>query len=193
MNTPSHAILNLTALGKGNFPEYNLLIVLSGIVPDLPIFLFYGWAKLIQKLPESTIWSEAYYGQGWQTAIALFHSIPLAAIALLIGYWLNWQPLQVFSLGLIGHSLLDLPVHHEDAHRHFFPFSNYRFISPFSYWNPAHYGVWVSAIEILLVMGGTIYCWILINSLFGKILMLLVNIAYVILWFLFYFRLAIAS
>ncbi|MDJ1182702.1 hypothetical protein [Roseofilum casamattae] len=188
MNTPSHAILNLALLGKAKFPQYNLLIAFGGIAPDIPIFLFYGWAKLIAKLPESQIWSEAYYEPGWQTFIALSHSIPLATIILILAYWIDWQWLQLFCLSLICHSLLDLPVHHDDAHRHFFPFSNYRFNSPFSYWDVNHYGVWVSLVEMLLVIAATYYYWGNITSWFGKGTMLFVNIAYVVLWFLFYFR-----
>jgi len=39
---------------------------------------------------------------------------------------------------------------------HFFPFSDYQFISPISYWDPAHFGLWISALEVaLMVMGST--------------------------------------
>lgn len=48
----------------------------------------------------------------------------------------------------------DLPLHHDDAHRHLFPFSDWRFESPVSYWDPAHYGGYVAALETLLVAVG---------------------------------------
>ena len=84
MNTPSHAILNLVILGKATHPEANLLIVLGGILPDIPIFLFYGWAKLIAKMPEHLIWSQGYYSPMMQAIVAISHSIPLAMIGLAI-------------------------------------------------------------------------------------------------------------
>lgn len=58
------------------------------------------------------------------------------------------------------HCLIDLPVHHDDAHRHFFPFSEYRFFSPVSYWDPQHFGNYVLTVEIVLtlILGG--YLWV---------------------------------
>jgi hypothetical protein len=35
---------------------------------------------------------------------------------------------------------LVLPLHHDDGHRHLFPLLDWRFESPISYWDPAHYG-----------------------------------------------------
>ena len=66
--------------------------------------------------------------------------------------------LALFSSMLL-HVLGDLPVHHDDAHRHFFPFSDWRFASPVSYWDPAHYGRWFSLFELALVLGASLYLW----------------------------------
>jgi hypothetical protein len=46
----------------------------------------------------------------------------------------------------------DLPLHHEDAHRHFLPFTNWRFISPVSYWDPEYHGRIIAVIEILFTL-----------------------------------------
>ncbi|MEB3342561.1 hypothetical protein [Okeania sp.] len=178
MNTPSHAIINLTLLTKPQLPQANLAIVIGGTLPDIPIFIFYFWAKFIAHLPKAKIWSEAYYQPLVQDVIATFHSIPLAMIGLLISYYLGWQIMQVFCISLVWHSLLDFPVHNNDAHRHFFPFSNYRFISPISYWNPNHYSSIVAFVEILLVLLATLRVFPEINSVLGKGLIILVNIFY---------------
>lgn len=184
MNTPSHAIINLalvgTVLEKQGLPSPNLLIALGSIFPDLPIFVFYFWAKVIARLPEAQIWSEAYYYPIVQNIVSLCHSIPLAAIGLLIAIFYRWPLGQIFCISLILHSLGDLPVHNDDAHRHFFPFSNYRFISPISYWDPRHYGKIVSFLEICLVFLATIKIIPHINSLFGRIVIIIINIFY---WF----------
>jgi hypothetical protein len=178
MKTPSHAIINLAILGRTQHSEWNLLIVTGGILPDIPIFLFYFWAKYIARLPAATIWSKAYYEPFVQNIVALFHSIPLAGIGWLVAYYLGWPSVQILFLSIILHSLGDLPVHNDDAHRHFFPFSNYRFISPFSYWDRKHYGSIVSLVEMLLVLLSTYRVFGLVNSYFGKGLLILVNIFY---------------
>jgi len=188
MNTPSHAIINLVLLTKPQLPQANLAIVIGGILPDIPIFIFYFWVKFIARLPEAKIWSEAYYQPLIQNLVAIFHSIPLAIIGLLISYYFGWQILQVICISLVLHSLLDLPVHNDDAHRHFFPFSNYRFISPISYWDPKHYGSIVALIEILLVLLATLRVFPGINSFVGKGLMILVNIFYWSSYIYFYLR-----
>ena len=188
MKTPSHAIINLAILGSNQHSELNLLIVTGGILPDIPIFLFYFWAKYIARLPEATIWSKAYYEPVVQNIVALFHSIPLAAIGWLIACYFGWQSVQILFISIILHSLGDLPVHNDDAHRHFYPFSNYRFISPFSYWDRNHYGSIVSFIEMLLVLLSTFRVFGFVSSYVGKVLLILVNCFYFLGALFFYAR-----
>ncbi|MBE9163691.1 MULTISPECIES: hypothetical protein [Microcoleaceae] len=193
MKTPSHAIINLAILGRAQHSELNLLIVTGGILPDIPIFLFYFWAKYIARLPEATIWSTAYYEPFVQNIVALFHSIPLAVIGWVIADYFGWQSVQILFLSMILHSLGDLPVHNDDAHRHFFPFSNYRFISPISYWDRKHYGSIVSVVEMLLVLLSTFRVFGFVHSYIGKGLLILVNGFYLIGAVSFYLRSLVSS
>ena len=188
MNTPSHAIINLTVLGKAKFPQFNLAIVFGGILPDIPIFIFYFWAKFIARLPEAKIWGEAYYQPFVHNTVALFHSIPLALIGWAIAYYFKSELFQLIFLSMVLHSLLDLPVHHDDAHRHFLPFSNYKFISPISYWDPRHYGNIVAFVEMMMVLFATFRVFSWVSSPVGKILMVSVNVVYLIGYFLWYVR-----
>lgn len=186
MNTPSHYILNLAFLGKTIAPKNNIAIAIGAILPDVPIFIFYFVAKFIYKLPESKIWSEAYYEVFWQNTIALFHSIPLALIGAIIFFRLDWKPGMILCISMICHSLLDLPVHHDDAHRHFFPFSNYRFISPFSYWDVNHYGRIVALIELSLVLVVNPIVIGLLNSPVTKGIVIAIDLFYLLGYFRFY-------
>jgi len=95
---------------------------------------------------------------------------------------------QILFISMILHSLGDLPVHNDDAHRHFFPFSNYRFISPLSYWDRKHYGSIVSLVEMFLVLLSTYHVFGWVNSYVGKILLILVNGFYLIRTLFFYVR-----
>ena len=186
MNTPSHAILNLTLLSQSPSIPFALPIALGAVLPDARIFVLYFWAKFVRRQPESKIWRETYGLPFWQNLVAAFHSIPLALIGFAIPHYWGWHSGEIIFLSMIFHSLLDLPVHNHDAHRHFFPFSNYRFISPLSYWDRQHYGEIVSFVEKLLVLGATIYIFRSIDSWLGKGLLIAVNLFY---WLIFlYFR-----
>lgn len=177
MNTPSHAILNL-ALLIDQQPQAALSIVVGAILPDAPIFALYLWAKLIRQASEQEIWTVLYWQPFWQNLTATVHSIPLALIGIAIAHYCRWQWVEIFCLSVLFHAFLDLPVHHDDAHRHFFPFSNYRFISPISYWDSKHYGGVVSAIERLSVLVATLYVLPKIDSWFGKGFAIAVNLIY---------------
>lgn len=183
MNTPGHYILNLALLGKIIPATENLAIALGAILPDLPIFVFYFVAKFIYKIPEGKIWSEAYYEPVWQNTVALFHSIPVALIGAAIFYRLDYKPGIILCVSLVCHSLLDLPVHHDDAHRHFFPLSNYRFISPFSYWDSNHHGRIVAFMEMALVLGVNPLVLSLLNSPWTKGIVIAIDLFYLFGYF----------
>lgn len=155
MNTPSHWLFNVALLGRDAVSDARWAIALGAIAPDIPIFIFYAVSKGIYQLPEAQIWREAYYEPGWQLVVAIGHSLPLAGLGLLLSLWFRWEIGIVFCISLICHSLLDLPVHHDDAHRHFFPLSDFRFESPLSYWDVNHYGRWVAGVELLGALAAT--------------------------------------
>ena len=184
MNTPSHVILNLALLGRRSRSHFNSPIFWGAMVPDLAMFGFYGWAKLVAKMDEATIWREAYYDPFWQTVFDVGNSIPLALLVIAIALWVgkrypNWQPFTtgtiVLSASVILHCLGDLPVHVDDGHRHFWPLSNFRFESPISYWDPNHHGGIVALIEFFLVMVASIRVWQVLQSRWLKGLLLVSN------------------
>ncbi|MGD2180132.1 hypothetical protein [Lusitaniella coriacea] len=167
MNTPSHYILNLAVLGTLS-PGFNGAITLGAIAPDFPIFAFYLVVRAIEKRPKEKIWSEAYYEPFWQNCVAIGHSVPLAVLGLLVCLYCGWQPGTLFFGSAILHSCLDFPLHNDDAHRHFFPISDYRFISPVSYWDPRHYGKIAASIEFLLVLATVPIVFNLLESPISK-------------------------
>jgi hypothetical protein len=177
MNTPSHAIINL-ALLLNRQPEAALPITLGAIAPDVSMFVMYGWAKLIAGQGESQIWGDTYWQPFWQNINHTFHSIPLIGLAIVLAHVAKWPTVEVFAWSMLLHCLGDFPVHHDDAHRHFFPFSDYRFISPISYWDPRHYGNWVATVEKLLVLASTLYLWPKVTHGVGRGLMVAVNVLY---------------
>jgi membrane-bound metal-dependent hydrolase YbcI (DUF457 family) len=186
MNTPSHAILNLALLGRKQQPQWNLPIVLGALIPDAAMFVFYGWTKLVQAMPEPQIWNVAYYLPFWQNLFDVWNSIPLALLGLVIAWGVKQKAVAIGCLSVMLHCLQDLPTHREDAHRHFWPLSNFRFESPISYWDPDHYGAIAALVELALVMLASVYGVRLIRSRWGKGLLIAMNALLLVGYVAFY-------
>lgn len=159
MNTPAHAALNLLLLTRSN-PDHRktAAIVAGALIPDLAIIVFYAWHSL-RGTPEELIWSIEYFRPLWQGLIDGFNSIPLIGLAMLLCWQLQKPLLLLIAGSMLLHSLGDLPLHHDDAHRHFFPLYDWRFVSPVSYWDPAHHGAIASLVEILAVAAASIFLY----------------------------------
>ncbi|PZD74333.1 hypothetical protein C1752_01259 [Acaryochloris thomasi RCC1774] len=156
MNTPAHIVINLLCLGRSG--QGLKPIVTGALLPDAPMLVFY----LVEKLrgtSEQDIWRHAYYQPHWQNFIDIFNSIPLVVLGMAIMVAAGSVTGLILGASMLLHLLEDLPVHHDDAHRHFFPLSNWRFESPISYWDSNHYGGIVSALEIVAVIVGCIFLW----------------------------------
>src|SRR5207248_5678377 len=75
----------------------------------------------------------------------------LAAAGLAAGALLDQPAVAAFFASALLHALCDLPIHGVDAHRHFLPFSQRRFVSPLSYWEVARHARAVTLAEWALV------------------------------------------
>ncbi len=178
MQTHGHYVLNLALLGKTIAPKHNIAITIGAILPDIPLFIFYLIYKYLYNMSEATIWGEAYYQPIWQNIIATFHSIPIALIGFLICWRFDWKWGAILCVSMLFHCLLDLPVHNHDAHRHFYPFSDYRFYSPFSYWDINHHAKIVAGIEAVLVLIASPIVLDLLNTPYSKGMLILINVLY---------------
>lgn len=161
MNTPTHLILNAVLiekwLGQEGPTSRWLPISVGALIPDLPMVVFYLYQRLARGQSEKRIWSELYFEPNWQVFFDVFNSFPLTALAA----WIAWKFertgwLLVFA-SMALHSLFDFPVHREDAHAHFFPLTNWHFMSPVSYWDPEHFGFTLALAEIGVVLLGGVW------------------------------------
>lgn len=145
MRTPGHAVLNLAILAPPDSAA--AFAVLAGAVaPDVPIACLYLWQRL-RGTPTEEIWRTHYQKPPWLLVIHLAHSLPLGALAAGVAVAAGAPLAAWFFASLVLHAVLDLPVHHADAHRHFLPLSQWRFISPLSYWDVRRHGRAVTAAE----------------------------------------------
>lgn len=65
----------------------------------------------------------------------------------------------VFSLAAALHVATDFPVHVNDGRPAFWPFSNWIFSSPVSYWDSRYYGSIVGLFELVLAAGLCFILW----------------------------------
>lgn len=158
MNTPAHAMINLLLLSGKPDHGRSAAIVAGALLPDLAIIVFYG-GHLLLGTSESQIWSVEYYRPFWQAWIDSFNSIPLIGLALLLCWYARQYLLLIIFGSMLLHVFGDLPLHHDDAHRHFFPFSDWRFQSPVSYWDPAHHGAWAGLVEFVCVLAAALWMY----------------------------------
>lgn len=156
MHTPGHVLLNLAMLGS--VLGHESAVIAGAILPDLPIVALY-LRERARGTPEETIWSVCYQRKHWLAIIHGAHSVPLAMIGVGLCWLAHLPSLLAFFLSVLGHAFCDLPLHVHDAHRHFFPLSDYRFISPWSYWDVRYHGRSVALIEALLVFLCSLYIY----------------------------------
>lgn len=158
MNTPAHALINLALLARITPAAAVLAVLAGGLLPDLPMLVFYAVQKL-GGVAEAEIWSTAYFAPQWQA----FFDVPNSLVLIALGAgWAAWARRPIWLLlfaSMALHGVADLLLHHDDGHRHFWPLSEFRFSSPVSYWDPAHSGWLVLPVEIALSCLATVWAW----------------------------------
>ncbi len=182
MNTPTHILLSVAALSRAKLSRakssddqtdagednsdgqpsvkqrtYVWPAVAGAVVPDAPMFLFYFVERAVLGSSEREIWSTRYFLPAWQDFFDLFNSLPIAGVACWVSYRLGKTGWGIFFASMMLHIVCDLPVHHDDAHRHLWPLTDWRFESPVSYWDPNHFGIYAGVGELALFV--VCYFW----------------------------------
>lgn len=187
MMTQTHLLVAAALFAKPGEKLRNTAVVAGALLPDLAIYTLFVWSKLA-AIPERRVWDEIYWQEPWQTLTAAGNSIPLYLLLLVGGVVLLRTHASAFRIGLaltfialaaLTHIALDLPLHNSDAHRHFWPLSDWTFNSPISYWNPAHYGNIVSIIEAALGIALSVLLFRRFRALWVRILLVLLCAAYI--------------
>ena len=128
-----------------------MAVVFGALLPDITMFVFYGYQKIAGST-ESEIWTTLYFLDHWQWFFDIFNSIPVYALLAVVCYAKGYRIGFLVSASALIHVLCDFPLHHDDAHRHFLPLTNWRFRSPVSYWDPKHFGIIVAICELVMAV-----------------------------------------
>lgn len=152
MITTAHILLAGAVFARRDERRVAYAAFAGGLVPDLSLFLMAGWYLFVLDEPPQAVFGIYFYSEDWQSVFALDNSIPLWGTLLVLAFWRDIRWLLAFSGGGLLHVVADLLLHNTDARRHFWPFSDWVFRSPVSYWDPAYYGAIFAPIEAGLVL-----------------------------------------
>lgn len=168
MITQSHSIAALALFGKSGHTKRNVAAVIGGLIPDLTMFYMVFWERM-QGNSFQKIFDELYFSDFWQEIFAVNNSAPLFALIAAIGFVVKRAWVWAFGLAALLHAMIDLPLHNDDGHPHFWPFTNWIYESPVSYWDPDHYGNIAGKVEFLLITCLAAYAFLRLKDLFSRI------------------------
>lgn len=182
MNTQTHVLLAAVLLAKPDRRPRNIAVVAGALVPDLAIYTLFVWSK-IAGIPEWRVWTELYFAPPWSDAVTVGNSAPLYLALLLVGLaiaarWRIGVLIAFFAGAALIHVASDLPVHAADAHAHLWPFSDWRFRSPVSYWDPNHNGDVFAIAEAVFGVVLSVVLWRRFNATWVRVLLALATVAY---------------
>ena len=164
MITSTHALLSLAVLSKRGERKRNLSVLFGSLLPDMAIFLWAPYQAIVNGVSGEEMWDKLYFEPPMQNLIAWFNSIPIYGALALIGFLARsklWgKLLLVFALAALIHIAGDMPVHADDAYRHFWPISDWRFYSPLSFWDVDHHAGWVGKIDMAIALVSIAVLWV---------------------------------
>jgi len=187
MMTQTHLLLAASLFTKPGRTKRNIAVITGALIPDASIFALFAYATLT-GLPGDTLWNQTYWTEPWQSLSAISNSIPLYLVFLVAALLTatpkdgrpRWQSLPaLFCLAALAHLATDFPVHHDDAHIHFWPLSDWRFHSPISYWDREHHGGSFAIFEAAFGIALMSLLYVRFRSLWVRLLLGLSILSYI--------------
>jgi len=185
MNTPVHLIMGAAAFGKRDMRAVTWAAIAGGFLPDLSLFAMAGVSIFLLGYPPQQVFGEFYYSSAWQQVIAVDNSFVLWGVAFGLALWRKVPGMIAFCGAAFLHLVFDFPLHNHDARMHFWPLTDWKFISPVSYWEGARGGNLVAVAEVLIVAVLGIYLLIRHSDIWLRVaftLLMLMQIAPFVIW-----------
>lgn len=177
MNTPAHLLIGTAAFGKAGSKSVTAGAVFGAIAPDLSLYLLAGTSIFLLGIPAETVFGQYYFSDAWQSIFAVDNSFVVWGVLLGLALLLR----KPWAIALTGaallHLCLDFPLHNDDARAHFWPITDWVFISPVSYWDPDHYGVMMVPVGVLASVAAAVLLWRRYTSRIGRGLIVIVALA----------------
>jgi hypothetical protein len=151
MNTPAHLIFGAAMFARPNNPKVTAAAIAGGVMPDLSLYLLAGWSLFIVQNDPGYVFDVQYFSTQWQNIFAVDNSFVVWFGIFALGIILARKWLWVFAASGLIHLFFDFMLHNDDARRHFWPLSDWVFVSPFSYWDVDHHGAIIGGLEVTAV------------------------------------------
>ncbi|MGR3486333.1 MAG: cobalamin biosynthesis protein CobQ [Paracoccaceae bacterium] len=159
MNTPAHLIFGLAAFGRPHRPAVTCAALIGALLPDLSLYALAGWHLQVIGTSPEIVFRELYYSEAWQSIFRIDNSFVIWGLLLALAAWRR----SAWAIALTGaallHLALDFPLHNDDARAHFWPLTEWVFVSPVSYWDTAHHGAAVAVVEVAACLAATALVW----------------------------------
>ncbi len=187
MMTQTHALFAGALLARANRPALNIAVLTGSLVPDAALYILFAIARF-QGISDRVIFRDLYWSPTWQTAMSPGNSFILYALLAMLAYAmmrpggrLVWTGALImgFAVAALLHVATDFPLHVDDAHSHFWPISEWKFVSMISYWDQRHHANWVQPLEFLLAIICLVALLIRFRSFWVRAVLTLLLVAYI--------------
>ncbi|WP_298972354.1 cobalamin biosynthesis protein CobQ [uncultured Roseobacter sp.] len=159
MNTPAHLLIGAALFGRNGQKSVVWAAFAGALLPDLSLYLLAGTALYVVGIPPYIVFNELYFSDTWQTIFAIDNSFVIWGLLFGIACWRRTP----WAIALTGAALLhlcfDFPLHHDDGRAHFWPFTNWVFESPVSYWDRDHGAMWFAPLGAFCACVAAISMW----------------------------------
>lgn len=159
MNTPAHLLIGAAAFGKENQKATTIAALLGALTPDLSLYVMVSVSIWVLNIPPGIVFNELYFSNAWQRVFAIDNSFVLWGVACGIAIWRRSAIFVAFTGAALLHLAFDFPLHTEDARMHFWPISDWVFVSPVSYWDRTAYAGIVGPLELATSGGAAYLIW----------------------------------
>ena len=122
--------------------------IAGAVAPDLDVAAMWIIERM-NGVSSCVIFSERFWESPWTDVQAVSNSLLLWALIAIAGAAFGRRGIALLAFGASGllHVSGDFLLHADDARAHLQPFTDWRFHSPVSYWDPAHYGRVAGVVE----------------------------------------------
>ena len=188
MMTQTHLLVACAAFSKPDNPARNTAAILGSLIPDFALYALFAWHRALGDSPDY-IFRELYWSDSWQRLLAPGNSfivygallLPAVALTNLPGWSAKVRNLvMVFSLAALLHVATDFPLHVEDAYAHFWPITDWKFVSPVSYWDHRYHGDIFQWLETALALVCIYFLFTRFQAVWVRILLVLALATYII-------------
>lgn len=195
MNTPAHLIISayLYARPEATKSDGNrhrtAAALIGGFLPDFSLYFGFVWAVFVLGRSPDVFFRIDYYRPEMQAIMAIDNSVFVWGALLAIALWQKREVISITAITALVHIGLDFPLHNDDGRAHFWPVSDWVFVSPVSYWDPAHYGNIVAPLEALLCLALLIVLFRRFSGWAARSVIVIAGIAQVaptLAWMLFF-------